>query len=273
MQHLLGSGGEVTVTVRQVAKKKKRARGGRWLLVVALGTGLAGVVAIVSAVVFGTAATAPEYMHANPDEPRAASQVVAEPAAEASAVGVLVDPVWVQQTAETTEIGDRALSAYANAATLVAAEFPECRIGWNTLAGIGFVESVHGTIYGSSLDASGNAAPAIIGIALDGVSTMAIPDSDGGALDGDTEWDRAVGPMQFIPSTWVIWGSDGNGDGVKDPQNIDDATYSAARYLCGIGGDLADPERWIAAVAAYNNTVEYNHLVADAADNYARLTS
>lgn len=256
-----------------MAKKKTRARSGRWLLIAALGTGLAGVVGLVGAVVFGTAATAPEFLHAAPEGPRAASQVAAEPPDDASPVGVLVDPVWVQQTAETTEIGDRALSAYANAATLVAAEFPECQIGWNTLAGIGFVESYHGTIYGSSLDDSGNATPEIIGIALDGTSTMAIPDSDGGALDGDATWDRAVGPMQFIPSTWAIWGSDGNGDGVMDPQNIDDATYSAARYLCGIGGDLADPERWIAAVAAYNNTVEYNHLVADAAEHYASLTS
>lgn len=253
--------------------KTKRAKGGRWLLVGALSTGLAGVVLVIGAIFFGTAATAPEFLQATSEEPRAASQVVAEPSADASLSGTLVDPEWVQQTAESTEIGDRALSAYANAVTLVASEYPECRIGWNTLAGIGFVESVHGTIYGSSLDESGIVTPEIIGIALDGTSTMAIPDSDGGALDGDATWDRAVGPMQFIPSTWAIWGSDGNGDGMLDPQNIDDASYAAARYLCGIGGDLSDPERWIAAVAAYNNTVEYNHLVADAANRYAGVTS
>ena len=246
--------------------------GGKWLLVGALGTGLAGVVVIAGAILAGTAATAPSLETPAEDLPRAAAQADAVAPADVASE-THADPVWLEETAATTGIGDRALTAYTNAAARVEAEFPECRIGWNTLAGIGYVESFHGTIHGSALDASGTAVPAIVGIALDGTSTMAIPDSDGGALDGDTEWDRAVGPMQFIPSTWALWGTDGNGDGIADPQNIDDASLSAARYLCGIGGDLADPERWIAAVAAYNNTVEYNHRVADAANDYAGVTS
>lgn len=248
-------------------------RGRTWLLAGALGIGAAGVLLVVGAVLFGAAAFAPGLPVATDEAPRAASQATPGVPADDRDDGLQVDPAWLQQTAESTEIGDRALLAYANAVTLVSDEFPECRIGWNTLAGIGFVESIHGTIYGSALDETGVATPAIIGIPLDGVSTMAIPDTDDGALDGDIEWDRAVGPMQFIPSTWALWGTDGNGDGIANPHNIDDASYSAARYLCGIGGDLTDPERWIAAVAAYNNTVEYNHLVADAATRYAGVTS
>ncbi|UOQ60326.1 lytic murein transglycosylase [Leucobacter rhizosphaerae] len=247
--------------------------GGKWLLIGALGTGLAGVALVVGAILFGTAAAGPMTAGAGEADgtggtaPRAAQQ--ADPAVPVGD-GLRVDPVWVQETAAATGIGDRALAAYTHAVTRVAEEFPECRIGWNTLAGIGYVESYHGTINGSALDASGTATPPILGIPLDGTQrTMAIPDTDGGALDGDAVWDRAVGPMQFIPSTWVLWGVDGDGDGIADPQNIDDASLSAARYLCGIGGDLADPERWIAAVAAYNDTVEYNHRVADAATHYA----
>ncbi len=45
-------------------------------------------------------------------------------------------------------------------------------------------------------------------------------------------YDRAVGPMQFLPGTWGRWGSDGDRDGVSDPQDVDDAALAAARYLC-----------------------------------------
>jgi membrane-bound lytic murein transglycosylase B len=75
--------------------------------------------------------------------------------------------------------------------------------------------------------------------------------------------------MQFIPSTWSLWSSDGDGDGRADPQDIDDAVYSAGRYLCATGGDLREPNNWITAVASYNDTVDYNHRVADAADHFA----
>lgn len=180
-----------------------------------------------------------------------------------------IDPGWVERVAASTGIPERALSAYAGAAARLATEQPSCGLGWNTLAGIGHVESEHGFHEGSVLRADGRAEPAIVGIPLDGTSTARIPDTDGGALDGDPVWDRAVGPMQFIPSTWAEWGSDGDGDGAADPQQIDDAAYSAARYLCADGANLRDPEHWIAAVAAYNDTVEYNNRVAEAANHYA----
>lgn len=132
-------------------------------------------------------------------------------------------------------------------------------------------ESEHGTIDGSALDPAGVAVPPIIGIALDGRAVDAIGDTEGGVLDGDTEWDRAVGPMQFIPSTWSTHGVDGDGDGRADPQNIDDAVLTAAYYLCDTGGNLSDPSAWIAAVAAYNSSIEYNNRVAAVADAYARV--
>jgi len=46
----------------------------------------------------------------------------------------------------------------------------------------------------------------------------------------------AIGPFQFIPETWVRHAVDGNGDGVKDPFNVEDAAYSAANYLVYKGG-------------------------------------
>ncbi len=195
---------------------------------------------------------------------------VAEPAsAPFSDSGTAARDLWLNDAAEETGIPRRALVAYVQA-DLRAQELYGCTVGWNTLAGIGHVESRHGTYGGSEIDADGVARPAIIGIPLNGENgTAQIPDTDGGVLDGDTTWDRAVGPMQFIPQTWETFGMDANGDGVADVHNIDDAALSAARYLCYRRGSLDDEDTWIAAIRAYNNSVEYQHRVATAAQRYA----
>ncbi|MGO2749689.1 MAG: lytic transglycosylase domain-containing protein [Pseudoclavibacter sp.] len=185
-------------------------------------------------------------------------------------VAELPSPTWVQATSESTGIPVRALSAYAGAAIRVSETRPECGIGWNTLAGIGAVESKHGTYGGSQVLDSGQVEPPIIGVPLDGsAGFLAIPDTDGGALDGDTQWDRAVGPMQFIPETWAKYGQDANFDGVADPHHIDDAVQTAAAYLCERGGDLTTDDGWNAAVSAYNLPAEYAREVAGYADLYA----
>lgn len=186
-------------------------------------------------------------------------------------ISELADPDWVSRIAKAGDIPERALAAYAGAALSVAQTDPSCKIGWNTLAAIGQVESGHGTINGSRLDDRGVATPTIIGIALDGKDTAAVPDTDQGRYDGDTQWDRAVGPMQFIPSTWAQAGQDGNKDGAKDINQIDDAALAAAMHLCDIGGDLTIGQNWINAISAYNDSVDYNNKVAEAASRYATL--
>lgn len=189
----------------------------------------------------------------------------------ARGVAELADPAWVARIARAGRIPERALTAYAGAAIAVRASHPGCGLGWNTLAAIGLVESEHGTIGGSAIGADGIAAPPIIGVALDGKGVAAIRDTDRGELDGDTTWDRAVGPLQFIPATWAAAARDGNLDGVADVPNIDDAALAAAVHLCEVGGDLTVGENWIAAIAAYNDDPAYNNRVADAAGHYARL--
>ncbi|MGI5190927.1 lytic murein transglycosylase [Promicromonospora sp. CA-289599] len=177
---------------------------------------------------------------------------------------------WLADTAEHTEIPARALAAYAGAALRLARTQPECGIGWNTLAGIGMVESVHGTYLGARTDDDGTVRPAIIGIPLDGSEgVMAITDTDDGELDEDVEWDRAVGPMQFIPTTWADHAEDGNLDGEADPHQIDDAALTAAHYLCESGGDVTTDDGWTSALAAYNRSVSYANDVADLAGSYA----
>jgi len=184
-------------------------------------------------------------------------------------VAELADPAWVARTARAAGIPERALAAYAGAALAAERSHPGCGLGWNTLAAIGLVESEHGTVDGATLDDAGNVLPAIIGVPLDGNGVAKVSDTDHGELDGDTTWDRAVGPMQFIPATWTTYATDGNGDGDTDIHNIDDAALSAAAYLCSASGDLTQPDHWVAAISAYNADTGYLHLIAEAATGYA----
>jgi membrane-bound lytic murein transglycosylase B len=181
---------------------------------------------------------------------------------------VRVDEAWAERTAERTGIPLTALLAYAGAAGGSANVAADCGLGWNTLAAIGLVESDHGRHDGSSVAADGLVTPPIYGIVLDGGNTANIPDTDGGELDGNSEFDRAIGPMQLIPQTWRSWNIDGSGDNVPDPQNIFDAAFAAANYLCFMGGDLTTQDGWRAAVAAYNSSDEYLAAVASAAQTY-----
>ena len=153
-------------------------------------------------------------------------------------------------------IPESVLAAYKKAAARVAAEYPGCNIDWALLASIGRIESNHAR--GGYVDTAGDTLEPILGPVLDGQGDVAaIPDTDGGRYDGDTTWDRAVGPMQFIPSTWARYAADGNGDGVADPNNIHDAALAAGRYLCSGGLDLSDSQQLRTAIYRYNNSWAY----------------
>jgi Peptidase family M23/Transglycosylase SLT domain len=137
---------------------------------------------------------------------------------------------------------------------------------WQVVAAIGKVESNHGRFGGSTVRADGIVSPPIIGIALDGSNgTAIIGDTDKGTYDGDAVWDRAVGPMQFIPSSWAIFGVDGNGDGRRDPHNMYDAVPATVKHLCP-SGTVGDIE---AAVFAYNRSSYYVALVLDWTARYS----
>lgn len=177
---------------------------------------------------------------------------------------------WAQQTGGRLGIPARAVQAYAAAAAWAAEERPGCQIGWNTLAGIGSIESHHGTINDASVGDDGWIQGRIIGPRLDGSGSFAsVPDTDGGELDGDDEYDRAVGPMQFLPETFSRYAVDGNGDGQVDPHQYDDATFTAANYLCANDRVLSDDEDWITAILAYNASHDYVAAVYDEAVWYA----
>ncbi|MFG3285930.1 lytic transglycosylase domain-containing protein [Streptomyces sp. NPDC048111] len=162
------------------------------------------------------------------------------------------------------------LDAYKKAQATLATDRPGCHLPWQLLGGIGKVESGHAN--GGRVDVNGTTLTPILGPVLNGAGFANITDTDGGAYDGDKVHDRAVGPMQFIPSTWASSGRDGNGDGVKDPNNVYDAALAAGFYLCGNGRDVAVKADLDRAILSYNQSQEYLTTVTTWFDFYRRGT-
>ena len=174
-------------------------------------------------------------------------------------------------TGDTSGIPGTVLAAYQKAANDLALAMPGCHITWPLLAGIGKVESAHAS--GGRVEPNGNTRGKILGPVLDGGPGMAaITDTDQGLYDGNTAWDRAVGPMQFIPGTWKVFGADGNGDGVKDPHNVFDAARAAGDYLCSGGANLSDPQGLVQAVLRYNHSMDYVSTVLRWMQSYSNQT-
>ncbi|MFD8387684.1 lytic murein transglycosylase [Streptomyces sp. NPDC059680] len=162
------------------------------------------------------------------------------------------------------------LDAYKKAEAELRAAKPGCNLPWQLLAAIGKVES--GQARGGRVDAYGTTIGRILGPALDGHGFALIKDTDHGVYDGNTEYDQAVGPLQFIPSTWAWAGRDGNGDGKKDPNNVYDAALAAGHYLCRNGWDLSREDGLRSAILSYNNSQDYLNTVLSWLEYYRKGT-
>jgi len=179
---------------------------------------------------------------------------------------------WAAERAPALGMPIEALEAYAYAARVAEVENPDCHLEWTTLAGIGEVESHHGTYRGATIAGNGDVTPPIRGVRLDGTNgNLEIFDSEGVSHEEeeDSVHARAMGPMQFIPDTWKLYGVDANNDNVISPDNFDDAALSAAGYLCWRGKDLSTPRGWMDALRAYNHSDQYARTVRDWATAYA----
>ena len=241
----------------------------------AAGAGALALTAVLGAVI-PSAADAPEVRRAAPvvevavlgdwlsDEPVVPATETAAPLPPPASAAVAPDLAAL--AADDGEVPVRAAQAYRAAAKAVGG----CRLRWEVVAAIGRIESDHGRHGDGALHEDGRVLPPVLGPRLDGAGPFArIVDTDDGRLDGDLEYDRAVGPMQFIPSTWARWASDGDGDGVHDPHDLDDAARAAARYLCASGRRLDQPPALIAAVFSYNHSYDYVRAVLTVAARYA----
>ncbi|MBL3667772.1 lytic transglycosylase domain-containing protein [Streptomyces sp. M2CJ-2] len=162
------------------------------------------------------------------------------------------------------------LDAYKKAEAALRESKPGCNLPWQLLAAIGKVES--GQARGGRVDAEGTTLSPIIGPQLDGNGFALIRDTDNGVYDGNSTYDNAVGPMQFIPSTWAWAGRDGNGDGRKDPNNIYDAALAAGHYLCRFGWDLSDRADLDKAILSYNQSTDYLNTVLSWLEYYRKGT-
>ena len=168
-------------------------------------------------------------------------------------------------TAATATFGDSDIpllfaDAYRRGAAAADAATPVCQLPWPVLAGIGKIESNQGRDEGAHLTVGGNVTPPILGPALDGTNgTQLVPASDNGLYTGDPKFEHAVGPLQFLPSTWIKLGMDGNNDGVADPNNIYDAALTAATYLCRAAptGGLVNDDALKPALFTYNHSDQY----------------
>jgi hypothetical protein len=255
------------------------ARRRRWLLLAAGVVGVAGLVAGVSApdrlVDAGQVDVAPV------PEDSSTSWALSELSKGAPEGAVTLAPAPVTSTnaqpitatvvtgLAANGIPNVALNAYRVAAARMESAQPDCGIDWSLLAGIGRIESNHGRFGGALLNSDGTSTPEIRGPALNGVDFAYIADSDNGTFDHDSSYDRAVGPMQFIPTTWRSYAIDADGNGTTDPFDIDDAALGAAHYLCVAGGDLTSDTGQRRAVLAYNHSDSYVAEVLALARAYA----
>lgn len=225
-----------------IAQQRRRARAGGALLTAALA--LTAVDALV-----------PVESGEVPAPRAAAAEAPPAPAAVDGGWPLFLDPPppAVPDAAPASEgpVGDATgipvtvLSAYHRAASLADSR---CGLTWQVLAGIGRVESNHAR--GGDVAVDGTMRTPIYGPVLDGTGGTA-------AIRYGRGWDRAAGPMQFISSTWAVWGADGSRDGRADAQNVHDAALAAGRYLCAGGTDMSAESGLRSALLRYNHSNSY----------------
>ena len=150
-------------------------------------------------------------------------------------------------------VPDEALAAYQRAAAVLSSADKQCHLEWTLLAAVGHVVSGHGTTDGSRLNQRGVMRPTLTGKPVRTEDGKRIPDSDAGRLDGDARFDRPVGPMQLSPATWAVVGVDSDGDGRRNPHDIDDASLAVSVLLCSGGGDLRREAGRVDAVRRIND--------------------
>jgi len=225
------------------------------------------LIAVGAAPVHGPSAAAPESfpLPAVPVVRRGASASSGRSVGKSAWRTALYEPA----ARGVDDIPMRALEAYQRAAMVIDLADDSCHLDWSLLAAIAKVESDHGQYAGASINSDGRVRPFILGPRLTGSShTRRMTDTDAGRLDGDRRVDRALGPFQILPSTWAQVRVDADGDGRRDPNDVDDAALAAAVFLCSGREDLATGHGQRLAVLRYNPDGGYARLVMDVMAGY-----
>lgn len=209
-----------------------------------------------------------------PDGTQVPAVAITEPASipVAGTLGNAVPVAKADQViaeATTSGIPAPALAAYQRAAQTVSQADKRCNLPWALLAAIGRAESDHGQYDQNVLNDHGESRPGVFGPTLNGTDgTPLVEDSDSGKIDQDGVYDRGVGAMQIVPTTWRIIKVDGDGDGKSDPQNVNDAALGAAVYLCSGEANLGTRADKEAALFRYHPERNYVNLVLRVMEAY-----
>lgn len=151
-------------------------------------------------------------------------------------------------------------SAYVAAQSYLASSDPSCHLSWADLAAIGQLESGQAQWDGTRLAPNGDTYPVILGPPLDGSGGTAVLASPGGSLfDGGGPYERAIGPMQLLPATWLSVAPMLPPGMARDPSNVFSAATAAGIYLCRAAGPqgLQSPSGLQRAYQSYNHSRSY----------------
>ena len=170
--------------------------------------------------------------------------------------GALTGGISARAVSRAPDLRPELAQAYAAAVALMPAS---CHLRTSVLAAMGQVGSR--SLQNHGLDDQHRATPAVYGEPAHGPSAARTPDTDRGTLDGDPRSDRPMGPLGFLVPTWRAAQVDGDDDGRRDPQDIEDAALSAANLLCLDGRDLGTSTDLRAALDAFGHSTSYTRSV------------
>jgi hypothetical protein len=170
------------------------------------------------------------------------------------------------------DVPERALAAYQRAAAVMAPADPECHLTPELLAAVGRVESDHGRYAAWRLGPRARMFPALVGSPMSAraqATASPLADTDGGVFDHDAAADHPLGPLQILPGAWRQVAVDGDGDGLRSPDDLDDAALGLAIELCDGDLDLATPSGQAEALARLNARRGYQRSVEAFRSAYA----
>ncbi len=177
---------------------------------------------------------------------------------------------WHAGADRIDDIPDAALAAYQRSAAVMAEAAPDSRLRWTLLAAVGRVLTDHGQRGDHRVDDRGNVRPGIVGKPLLARGGHRVGDTEAGLLDEDRRFDRPVGPMLLSPADWSVVGVDGDSNGKRNPQDVDDASLALAVLLCAPGVDLRTPEGKRAALPRIDDTPDFVQAVLEVDAAYRR---